>query len=109
MTEIKDSFADFEKALSVAGQQQYVLKLYINGATAKSIEAIKNIKAICDEHLPGQYELEVVDLYQQPERLAEDQVIAAPTLIKRSPPPLRKFIGSLSNKISLLRKLGLTE
>lgn len=75
----------------------YRFSLFVSGATAKSVRAIKNIKAICEKHLAGNYEIEVVDVYQQPERLSKEQVVAAPTLVKSHPLPVRKFIGDLSN------------
>ena len=71
--------------------------LFISGATPRSTRAIKNIKAICDKHLSGKYRLEVIDIYQQPERLSSDQVVAVPTLVKQHPLPVRKFIGDLSD------------
>jgi circadian clock protein KaiB len=98
---------EFEKALSEQGEQVYVLRLFISGASPKSIEAIKNIKKICEEHLAGHYELEVVDVYQQTRLAADEQVVAAPMLVKRFPLPLRKLIGNLSNTSKVLQRLGL--
>jgi len=76
---------------------RYVLKLYVAGQSPKSVNAITNIKAICEENLQGRYELEVIDLYQQPLLAQGDQIIAVPTLIRKLPPPLRRIIGDLSN------------
>jgi circadian clock protein KaiB len=76
---------------------RYILKLYVAGQSPKSVNAIANIKKICDEHLQGRYELEVIDLYQQPHRAQGEQIIAVPTLIKKLPPPLRRIIGELSD------------
>jgi circadian clock protein KaiB len=70
--------------------------------TPKSLRAIDNVKKICDEHLKGRYELEVIDIYQQPDYAKTEQIIAAPTLIKKLPLPLRKFIGDMSNKDRIL-------
>jgi circadian clock protein KaiB len=75
----------------------YVLRLYVAGQTPKSLSAITNIKKICEENLQGRYELEVIDLYQQPQLAQGDQIIALPTLIRKLPPPLRRIIGDLSN------------
>jgi len=76
--------------------EKWELRLYTAGQTPKSLAAIRNLKKVCEEHLPGQYEIEVIDLLQNP-RLAKDhQIIATPTLIKVLPAPLRRFIGDLS-------------
>lgn len=86
---------------------RYVLKLYVAGMTPNSRRAITNIKKICDEYLEGRYELEILDIYQQPVLAAGEQIIAAPTLIKELPLPLHKFIGDLSNKDKVLVGLDL--
>lgn len=101
-----DSSAEFERALADAKAQVYVLRLYVSGATPKSAEAIRNIKRICEEHLDGHYELEVIDIYQQPGKVAGGQIVAAPTLVKELPPPLRKLIGNLSQTGQTLERLG---
>lgn len=85
----------------------YLLRLYVTGMTPKSIRAIANIRKICDEHLQGRYELEVVDLYQQPQLAQNEQIIAAPTLIKELPRPLRRMVGDLSNTERVLVGLDL--
>jgi len=87
----------------------YRFSLFVSGATSKSVRAITNIKAICDKHLPGKYQIEVVDIYQQPERLSKDQVVALPTLVKEHPLPIRKFIGDLSNTERVVNGLDLHE
>ncbi len=102
----KDSTLEFEKALS-EGQASYHLRLYVTGATPKSRRAIENIKKICEEHLKGRYQLEVIDIYQQPSLAKGDQIIAAPTLIKQLPEPLRKLVGDLSNEKRVLLGLDL--
>jgi circadian clock protein KaiB len=99
---------EFEKAITEQSGQVYILRLFVSGASPRSIEAINNIKKICEEHLPGQYELEVVDLYQQPQLAVAEQVVAAPMLIKKFPLPLRRLIGNLSNTKQILQKLGLS-
>ncbi len=105
------AFADqagaFERALKRSGVQQYVLRLYVTGATPKSVRAIENIKRICEEHLKGRYSLKVVDVYQQPVLAKGEQIIAAPTLIKHLPLPLRRIIGDMANTDRLLLGLDL--
>ena len=76
---------------------KYVLRLYVSGSTLKSALAVENIKRICEQHLKNRYELEVIDIYQQPNLARDEQIVAVPTLIKRFPPPLRRLIGDLSN------------
>ncbi len=80
-----------------AATSRYILKLYVAGHSPKSVSAITNIKKICKENLQGRYELDVIDLYQQPQLAQGDQIIAVPTLIRKLPPPLRRIIGDLSN------------
>jgi circadian clock protein KaiB len=76
---------------------RYILKLYVAGQSPKSVNAIANIKKICEQNLQGRYELEVIDLYQQPQLAQGDQIIAVPTLIRKLPPPLSRIIGDMSN------------
>ena len=103
-----DAVADFEKAISGAGKaKHYVLRLYITGTTARSSAAISNIRKFCDEHLAGRYELEVIDIYQQPTLAKGEQIIAAPALIKKLPFPLRKVVGDLSNEERVLMGLDI--
>ena len=83
-------------------QSVYVLRLYVIGTSAHSTRAIVNIRKICEEHLTGRYELEVIDLLQHPGLAKVEQIIAAPTLIKKLPPPLRRFIGDMSEVERLL-------
>jgi circadian clock protein KaiB len=85
--------------------KKYSMRLYVTGATPRSSKAITNLRKLCDEYLPGKYDLEVVDMYQQPELAREGKVVAAPTLVKSFPLPLRRFIGDMSNKEILLAGL----
>lgn len=85
---------------------RYVLRLYTFGASPSSVRAVANLRRLCDEHLSGRYDLEVVDLRQDP-LLADDQIVAVPTLVKRLPPPVRQFVGDLSNEAVILVGLGL--
>jgi circadian clock protein KaiB len=80
-----------------AASSRYVLRLYVAGTSPKSVNAITNIKKICEENLQGHYELEVIDLYQQPQLAQGEQIIAVPTLIRKLPPPLHRIIGDMSN------------
>jgi len=92
-----DSIDRFEQALSVPSASHYTLRLYVTGSSPASSRAIANIKEICEQFLQGRYSLEVVDLYQQPTLAKGEQIIAAPTLIKMLPLPLRRIIGDMSN------------
>ena len=85
----------------------YVLKLYVTGATPRSTRAIRNIQRICEEHLKGRYTLEVIDIYQRPTLADGEQIIAAPTLIKKLPLPLRRMIGDMSDTDRMLVGLDL--
>jgi circadian clock protein KaiB len=87
--------------------QRYVLKLYVTGATERSLHAIANVKAICEQYLKGCYELEVVDIYKQPALLRSDQIVAVPTLIKKLPVPMRRMVGDLSRTEQVLLGLDL--
>lgn len=104
----RESTADtFERLSKAPAEERYVLRLYVTGMTARSTEAVANIKAVCEEHLHGRYELEVIDLYQHPELAKDEQIIAAPTLVKKLPAPLRRFIGNLSDEERVLVGLDL--
>ena len=87
--------------------QKYVLKLYVAGANRKSAEAIRNITEICDKHLKGRYKLEIIYIHQAPVMLQEAQIIAAPTLIRKFPLPLKRLIGSMANQDKVLMGLDL--
>lgn len=91
------------------GDARYVLQLYITGSSSQSTRATANIRNICEEHLEGRYELEVVDISQYPALAQGEQIIAAPTLIKRFPLPLRRFIGDMSQTARILLGLDLHE
>jgi circadian clock protein KaiB len=107
MDEPNSATERFEQALKEMSAEKYVLRLYVAGMSPRSLEAIENIKRICDENMPGRYELEVVDLYQQPIFAKDGQIVAAPTLIKELPPPLKKLVGNLSNTEKTLVGLDL--
>lgn len=101
-TSLVDCVDQFEDAIVRAAYTQeegecFVLKLYVTGSTPRSMAAIQNIRKLCEQHLQGRYDLEVIDIYQQPVLAKGEQIIAAPTLIKKLPIPLRKVVGDLSN------------
>lgn len=85
----------------------YVLELYITGATPNSLRAVRNLKDICEQYLAGRYELTIIDIYQQPELAQAARIVAAPTLIKVGPKPQRLLVGDLSDRPRALRLLGL--
>ncbi len=87
--------------------EKYILKLYISGMTLRSTRAIENIRRICQEYLPNRCDLEIIDIFLHPSLAKEAQIIAAPTLIKKSPPPLRRMVGDLSGTEKVLSGLNL--
>ena len=86
----------------------YALNLYITGRTPRSAASLQNLRDICDQYLSGRFELRVIDIYQQPELARDAQIVAAPTLIKNLPLPIRKLVGDLSNRKQVLLALGLS-
>jgi circadian clock protein KaiB len=80
----------------------YELRLYVAGKTSKSVTALSNLKKYCEEHLKGQYTIEVIDLLEKPQLAEGDQILAIPTLVKKVPEPVRKIIGDLSNEEKVL-------
>jgi len=84
------------------GTERFVLRLYVAGNAPKSLQALANVRRVCQEHLAGRFELEVIDVYQQPELAQKAQLVAVPTLIRRSPRPLRRITGDLSSLDQLL-------
>ncbi len=108
MDEKEDKFKEFEQALETTKKDgKYVLRLFVAGINPKSKNAIENLREVCEENLEGEYELEIIDIYQQPIFAKEGQIVAAPTLIKELPPPVRRFVGDLSDKKKLLLGLDL--
>jgi circadian clock protein KaiB len=108
-TQPQDKSETFERLLDDQKQKQFLLRLYVTGLTPRSTQAIDTIKAICEEELKGRYNLEVIDLAKQPELAREADIVAAPTLIKKLPLPLRRLIGDLSNKERVLLGLDLRQ
>ena len=97
----------FEQAAQSPPADRYVLRLYVTGMTSRSERAVRNLQQICDDYLKGRYDLEVVDIYQQPVLAKGEQIIAAPTLIKKLPLPMRRIIGDMSNRERVLLGLDL--
>jgi len=97
-----DITADFERALENKKTEQYVLRLYVAGNNIRSQTAVENVKKICEEYLAGRYELEVIDIYTDKSKNPVDLVLAAPTLIKKLPLPLRRIIGDMTRKEKVL-------
>jgi circadian clock protein KaiB len=107
MAKARNLLAAFEKAASSELRPKYVLQLYVAGATPQSSRALTNIKDICEQHLRGRYELEVIDVYLYPALAKSERVIAIPTLLKKLPAPLRRLVGDLSDRENVLIGLNL--
>lgn len=103
-TKVRYATEAFEEALKrkTLRRAKYILRLYVTGSSANSLKAVSNLKKICEEHLPQDYDLEVIDIYENPDAAREEQIIAAPTLVRKLPKPLRKFVGDLSNTQKIL-------
>ncbi len=104
-----DTLAAFEEVAADRDHARYVLRLYVTGTTRNSARAIVNIRKICEDHLQGRYELEIVDIALHPALAEGEQIIAAPTLIKLLPLPLRRFIGDMSQTERVLLGLDLRQ
>lgn len=89
--------------------ERYVLRLYVTGLTPRSTRAIKAVRTVCEEHLCGQYDLEIIDVYQAPGRIMVDQIVAIPTLVKCRPGPMRYIVGDMSDRQRLIVGLGLPD
>jgi circadian clock protein KaiB len=99
--------SSFEQAIADNNQQHYCLRLYIAGATPRSIQALDRLKSLCETHLQGRYELEVIDIYKAPSELALENVVVIPTLVKKLPLPLRRIVGDLSDTEKVLKGLDI--
>lgn len=97
------------RAQSQRTQKNYELRLYVAGQTPKSLAAFANLKKICEQHLAGQYHIEVIDLLKKPQLASGDQILAIPTLVRKLPQPIKKIIGDLSNTERVLVGLDLRE
>ena len=96
-------------AIAADDPDHYYLRLYVAGQTAKSMTAIANLKRVCETHLAGRYEIELIDLLQNPRLAAGDQILAIPTLVRRLPAPLKRIIGDLSNTEKVLVGLDIRQ
>ncbi len=99
----------FEEALKAKTLKRatYILRLYVTGSSNRSLRAVYNLKKLCEEYLPDDYDLEVIDIYKDPAAAREAQIVAAPTLVKKLPQPIRKFVGDMSNTQKILIGLDL--
>ena len=95
------------QAITAAGQEHFVLRLFVTGMTPRSTRAISAVRSLCEEFLAGRYDLEIIDVYQQPKLSQDEQIIATPTLVKKEPTPQRRMIGDMTNRKRLLIGLGL--
>lgn len=103
----KPSSSHRPRAARHAGHKQgFILRLFIAGMSSRSVAAIDSIKRICQEHLDGQYELEIVDLYRHPERAQKSQIVAAPTLIKEKPLPVKRIVGGMGDEDRVMNGLN---
>jgi circadian clock protein KaiB len=104
-----DTTEEYERTLgrNAKSSPSYVLRLYVTGMTPRSTAAFASIKGICEKYLHGRYDLEVIDIYQQPTLARDEQIIAAPTLVKRLPLPQSRMVGNLSEEERVLAGLGL--
>jgi len=93
--------------MKTSPEGKYFLRLYVAGATARSRQALRHVYQLCEAEMKDNYELEVIDVYQQPELARDNQIVATPTLIKEFPRPMRRFIGNLMNTTGLFDDLGL--
>jgi len=107
-TKPKKTARAFKKATKKQGERKYILILYVTGMTPRSIQAVNSLKKICKESLQGRYDLEVIDIYQQPDVAKRAQLVAAPTLIKKLPLPLRRFIGDMTNTEKIIVGLDIS-
>jgi circadian clock protein KaiB len=107
MTKVRSGTPGRRKRPPVAAQETWDLRLYVAGQTPRAVAAFANLKKICEEHLPGQYHIEVIDLQKNPQLARGDQILAVPTLVRKLPVPVRKIIGDLSNTVRVLVGLDL--
>jgi circadian clock protein KaiB len=97
-----------EAAIAGDSRDRFILRLYVSGLSARSRQAMENIRRLCEEHLAGRHELQIIDIYQQPELAKDAQLIAAPTLVKKFPLPLRKLVGDMHDAARVLAMLGVS-
>ena len=110
-SQVKDSYDEFKQAQASKGatKEKYVLRLYISGMTQKSLKAIDRLKKICEDQLKGCYDLQIIDISQEPESVKKEDIIATPTLIKELPKPIRRIIGDLTDTERILVALNVSQ
>ena len=96
-----------EALADLEGTQRFVLRLYVTGMTPRSTRAISAVRSVCEEFLAGRYDLQIIDVYQQPALIRDEQIFATPTLVKKGPEPERRMIGDMSDRARLIAGLGL--
>lgn len=104
----KPGLRELERGLARLATADFVLTLFVNGASSTSMRAIANVRALCEQHLPGRYRLDVVDIHRDTDLLAAHRVLAVPTLIREAPEPQRRIVGDLSDAPRVLEVLGIT-
>jgi circadian clock protein KaiB len=104
---VHDTTGAVDQPASRPRKQRYTLRLYVTGLTPRSTQAVATLRGLCEEYLAGCYHLEIIDIYQQPELVAGEEIIAVPTLVKELPLPLRRLVGDLSNGERILVGLNL--
>ncbi len=109
MTQDTQSDTDRGESADSGRTSSFMFRLYITGATPRSRKAIENFKELCERYLPEQCDVQIIDMYQQPELIKKAQIVVSPTLVKELPLPLQKFIGDLSNVEDIALELGLKE
>jgi circadian clock protein KaiB len=110
MKDAKQARTDaFERAAEAAARTEFVLHLFVAGSNPRSLKAVERVSRLCEEHLPDRYELEVIDIYQHPALAEAEQVIAAPTLVRSLPEPLRRIIGDMADEGRVLLAIGARE
>ena len=107
LTMLRELLKDTKVKVGAEGGEKYVLRLFVTGILPNSARAVVNINAICEKYLKGRYDLEIIDIYQQPSLALKEEIIAIPVLIKKSPLPEERMIGDLSNTEKVLKGLHL--
>jgi circadian clock protein KaiB len=108
---LRNATEAFEEALKgdTLRRAKYIFRLYVTGSSGRSLRAVHNLKKLCEEYLSDDYDLEVIDIYENPAAARDEQIVAAPTLVKKLPQPIRKFVGDRSNTQKILVGLDIYE
>jgi circadian clock protein KaiB len=105
--EYGEDLAELERIAKAFREGSFKLRLFVSGSSPRSTAAVANVRALCDEHLRGRYDLEVIDLYQRPDLARKEQVLAAPTLVRELPEPVRRLVGDMSDEDRVLYSLNI--